>query len=95
MKIDYTAADAADLERTFLRLNRSNTREGRAIRCAFVIGLRACGIQCAHIERGKVHALRVFRPDGHDFTPEQVEEWREWKKQNGLRKSHITAYILI
>jgi hypothetical protein len=65
-------------------LNDRNTREGRAIRCAFVIGLRACGIQCAHIEHGKIHALRVFRPDGHDFTPEQVEEWREWKKQNGI-----------
>lgn len=67
MKIDYTAADTADIERTFLRLNKSNTREGRAIRSAFVIGLCACGVQCAHIERGKVHALRVFAPDGQDF----------------------------
>lgn len=67
MKIDYTAADAVKLERTFAMLNDHNTHEGRAIRCAFVWGLRACGVQCAHIERGKVHALRVFAPDGNNF----------------------------
>lgn len=67
MKINYTAADAAKLEQAFAMLNDHNTREGRAIRCAFVMGLRACGIQCAHIERDKVHALRVFAPDAHDI----------------------------
>lgn len=67
MRIDYNADDAAKLEQAFAMLNDHNTREGRAIRSAFVIGLLACGVQCAHIERGKVHALRVFAPDGQDF----------------------------
>jgi hypothetical protein len=67
MRIDYNADDAAKLEQAFAMLNDSNTHEGRAIRCAFVVALRACGVQCAHIERGKVHALRVFAPDGQDF----------------------------
>jgi hypothetical protein len=66
MKIDYTTADAADIECTFPRLNKSNTRAARSLRAAYVAALRACGAQYAHIERGKVHALRVFAPDGQD-----------------------------
>lgn len=72
--IDKLEADAANLEQAFAMLNDSNTREGRAIRCAFVLGLRACGVQCAHVERGKVHALRVFAPDGQDFIKKGPEK---------------------
>jgi hypothetical protein len=67
MKIDYTAADAANLERGFFALPDNNTRAARSVRAAYVAALRACGVQCAHIERGKVHALRVFAPDGQGF----------------------------
>lgn len=70
---DYTAEDAAHLVRAFQMLTDHNTHEGRAIRCAFVWGLQACGIQCAHIESGKVHALRVFAPDGNDFIKKGAE----------------------
>jgi hypothetical protein len=73
MKIDYTAADAANLEQVFAMLNDHNTHEGLATRCAFVLGLRACGVQCAHIERGKVHALRVFATDGQGFIKKGAE----------------------
>ena len=67
MKIDYTAADAADLERGFFALPANNTRAARSVRAAYVATLRACGVHCAHIESGKVHALRVYAPDGNDF----------------------------
>lgn len=73
MKIDYTAADAAHLERGFFALPDNNTRAARSVRAAYVVALRACGVQCAHIESGKVHALRVFAPDGQDFIKKGTE----------------------
>jgi hypothetical protein len=74
MKIDYTAADAAKLEQAFAMLNDHNTRAARSVRAAYVAALRACGVQCAHIERGKVHALRVFAPDGQDLSKRAGEK---------------------
>jgi hypothetical protein len=74
MKIDYTAADAANLERGFFALPDNNTRAARSVRAAYVAALRACGVQCAHIERGKVHALRVFATDGQDLSKRAGEK---------------------
>lgn len=71
--IDYTAADAAKLERGFFALPDNNTRAARSVRAAYVDALRACGVQCVHIESGKAHAFRVFAPDGQDFIKKGAE----------------------
>lgn len=60
MRISYSDEDAIKIEQVFYRLNDRNTQEGRAVRAAFVAALTACGVRLSHIERGKVHALRVF-----------------------------------
>ena len=87
MTIDYNCIDAYKIERAFFAIGKGEKlrpKELRQMQAAFLTALELCKVRKHSPLIGKDYALRVFRPDGHDFTPEQVEEWREWKKQNGI-----------
>lgn len=87
MTTDYNYIDAYKIERAFYAIGKGEKlrpKQLRQMQAAFLAALELCGVRKHSPLIGKDYALRVFRPDGHDFTPEQVEEWREWKKQNGI-----------
>jgi uncharacterized protein YnzC (UPF0291/DUF896 family) len=87
MTTDYNYIDAYKIERAFFAIGKGEKlrpKQLRQMQAAFLTALDLCGVRKFSPLIGTDYALRVFRPDGHDFTPEQVEEWREWKKQNGI-----------
>lgn len=76
MEARYTFEDAREIERVYHSiLPKEDNRAARAVRSAFRIALRLCKVQFVDIDERRVHALRVYAPDGNDFPQEEIDAY--------------------
>lgn len=86
MKIDYTYADARQIETAYRRLPQGNSQHDIGCRHCFASALKMCGVKFVEWDIGKgrnqSHAFRIFAPDGNNFPQEQVDEYNQPKKED-------------
>ena len=76
MKISYNMIDADRIESAYFgQLPSDDGRIGRTARWAFRLALDLCGVRFSSFDGRRSHPLRVFAPDGGDWTDEQKRRY--------------------
>lgn len=82
MRIKYDMTDADDIERAYFgQLPSGDSKADKTARWAFRLALDLCGVRFSSFDGRNSHPLRIFAPDGYDWTDAQKSAYNRRRKR--------------